>query len=228
MWSYSVAPDIPFSLSEFLDVPPCVCAFFCFLSAWRWRVRLFAPCSLSLHSHSMTNVKRISSLRESSPSTRTRRVSRMAVTPTVSKLWDTHPRFRAEGQRRSRVGEGGGQRSQVCITGFNGGSSSFLPWSQSSFFFMFFFFFWSLLHRHPRCPALDADQSAGEKPSGPFYFFRLFHVTCPHMVVLYDPVLPPEIMSPPGRPAVFISPCWLLSAWEDTDLRAPQLPLLTD
>lgn len=48
------------------------------------------PCFLSLHSHSMTNVKRISSLRESSRSTRTKRVSRMAVIRTVSKLTDTH------------------------------------------------------------------------------------------------------------------------------------------
>lgn len=47
------------------------------------------PCSFSLHSHSMTNVKRISSLRENSPSTRTKRVSRTAVTLTVSKLSDT-------------------------------------------------------------------------------------------------------------------------------------------
>lgn len=51
---------------------------------------LFAPCFLSLHSHSMTNVKRISSLHESSHSTRTKMVSRMAVIQTVSKLTDTH------------------------------------------------------------------------------------------------------------------------------------------
>lgn len=59
------------------------------LSAWMWQMYLFAPCFLSPHSHSMTNVKRISSLHESSHSTRTKRVSRMAVIPTVSRLTNT-------------------------------------------------------------------------------------------------------------------------------------------
>lgn len=60
------------------------------LSAWPWRIYPFAPCSFFLHSLLMTNVKRISSLHESSHSTRTKRVSRMAVIQSVSKLSDTH------------------------------------------------------------------------------------------------------------------------------------------
>lgn len=60
------------------------------LSAWPWQIYPFAPCSLSLHSLLMTNVKRISPLHESSRSTRTKRVSRMAVIQSVSKLSDAH------------------------------------------------------------------------------------------------------------------------------------------
>lgn len=60
------------------------------LSAWPWQIYPFAPCSFFLHSLLMTNVKRISPLHESSHSTRTKRVSRMAVIQSVSKLSDTH------------------------------------------------------------------------------------------------------------------------------------------
>lgn len=76
-----------------------------FLSAWPWQIYLCAPCFLSLHSHSMTNVKRISSLHENSHSTRTKRVNRMAVIQTVSKLTDTHV---PQSQSRSHVELTGG------------------------------------------------------------------------------------------------------------------------
>lgn len=163
----------------------------------------------------MTNVKRISSLRESSPSTRTRRVSRMAVTPTVSKPWDTHARFRAEGQRRSRVGEGGGDAHRCASQAL----TEALP-ASSPYHHLFLMIFFHSNASPSKVSCLGCWSVSGREAKWTFFFSPLFHVTCPHMVVLYDPVLPPEIMSPPGRPVVFISPCWLLSAWEDTDLRA--------
>lgn len=74
-------------------------------------IHLFAPCFLSLRSHSLTNVKRISSLHESSHSTRTKMVSRMAVIQTVSKLTDTY--VLSCSQCRSHVRPEG--KPQVCF-----------------------------------------------------------------------------------------------------------------
>uniref|UniRef100_A0A7N8YND4 Discs, large homolog 2 (Drosophila) n=1 Tax=Mastacembelus armatus TaxID=205130 RepID=A0A7N8YND4_9TELE len=66
-----------------------------------WQARRFTPHGdseemgviPSKRSHSMTNVKRLSSLHESSHSTRTKRVSKMAVIRTVSKFSDTNSLF---------------------------------------------------------------------------------------------------------------------------------------
>lgn len=90
------------------------------LSAWPWQIYPFAPCSFSLHSLLMTNVKRISSLHESSHSTRTKRVSRMAVIQSVSKLSDAHL------HKESMY-----CRSYVELKGRweHEGISCFLPWS---------------------------------------------------------------------------------------------------
>lgn len=116
------------------------CASGLFLSAWTWQIYLCAPCFLSLHSHSMTNVKRISSLRESSRSTRTKRVSRMAVIQTVSKLADTHvlPCRVSVGPCRAVRG------SQVC----------FLSWSHHVVFVFCLF-----LLEHSRTPPGSEEKS---------------------------------------------------------------------
>lgn len=129
------------------------------LSAWTWQICLCAPCFLSFHSHSMTNVKRISSLHESSHSTRTKRVSRMAVIPTVSKLADTHvlPR-RASVSVTCRADRGFAGVFQAQR--LRGGLSCFLSWFPVGFVFFLFLLCHSQIYS-----ASGADQSAGEKPS---------------------------------------------------------------
>lgn len=180
------------------------------LSAWTWQMYLFAPCFLSLHSHSMTNVKRISSLHESSHSTRTKRVSRMAVIQTVSKLTDTHVPH-SESQCRSHdrgfTGVFQGQR-------LGGGRSC----SLSRSFLVVFVFLLFLLDHSQRYSGSDADPPAGVKPSQ-YCSFSGDMSPYGHIV---RPSFPPENLSSVWTSlchhVVFGPPCWLLSVWAETGL----------
>lgn len=171
------------------------------LSAWTWHICLFAPCFLSLHSHSMTYVKRISSLRESSHSTRTKRVSRMAVIRTVSKLTDTHV-FHAESRCRWHVGLMGTQ-------------------TYSSFHHSLLSLF-----SVPFCWTTVGDVLAkmliSQQERSQVNVVH-FGVTRPHMVILYDPVsLQRWFRFSLNQPTCYHhaagSPCWLFSVWLETDL----------
>lgn len=156
------------------------------LSAWPWQIYLFAPCFLSLHSHSMTNVKRISSLHENSHSTRTKRVNRMAVIQTVSKLTDTHvPQSQSRSCRSCRSDRG----IHRCVSGPQASQSPFLlPVIMITSCHLCFLLFCWITVRGILTWMLISQQERSQVT------VVHFHMTCHHMVILYAPVFPPEIM----------------------------------
>lgn len=184
-----------------------ICFFFCFVLFCCVCMTVTCapvcpPCSFSLHSHSMTNVKRISSLRENSPSTRTKRVSRTAVTLTVSKLSDTS---------RACFHAGGGVSVSLTCSSVLGRAAvrgcSSLAWMPIA-----------LAEERPSC-SLSCDVTS-------------IHTVELVRPIFSPPPPPPGVMSAHFLPACSLSCCTylpLLAAGCSSRARSPgpRLPLLT-